>query len=147
MSAFARAGGEESRPPTRDRQVLSDVDAFRDRERVLYLDAKISHCAVELCVPEQQLYGAYVARLSVDERCFGAAKGMRAVGGRRKSYCGDPFVDEASILARGHWICPIDATWKQPIRRSQIPPPDPVRNSDTRLLGNFELDRRSSLSL
>ena len=55
----------------------SDVDLFRYRERVVDLDAEISNGALDLCMPQKELYGSQIAGTSIYQGRFGPTKGMR----------------------------------------------------------------------
>lgn len=52
----------------------SDVNLFRYREGVIYLDAQISDGAFDLRVPEQQLDGPEISGAPVDESSFGTSQ-------------------------------------------------------------------------
>jgi hypothetical protein len=57
---------------------ISDVDLFRYRQGVIYLDAEISDSAFYFRVTEQELHGSQVAGSTVDECCFCPPQRMRA---------------------------------------------------------------------
>ena len=48
--------------------------AFSERERILDVDAQVSNGALDFRVAEQDLHGAQVARLLVDDRGFGSSQ-------------------------------------------------------------------------
>lgn len=55
---------------------ISDVNLFRDCERVIDLDAQISDSAFDLSVPEQQLDRPQISSTSIDQGSFGAPQRM-----------------------------------------------------------------------
>jgi hypothetical protein len=46
----------------------SDVNLFRYRERIVYLDPEVPDCAFDLGVAEQQLHSSQVARSPINQR-------------------------------------------------------------------------------
>ena len=50
-----------------------DINLFRYRERVVYLDPKIAHRALDFRVTKQELDGPKVAGTSVDQGRLGSA--------------------------------------------------------------------------
>ncbi len=48
----------------------------------VHLDAEIPHGTFQLCMAEQQLHSTKILRSPVDQRGFGSAHGMGAVGCR-----------------------------------------------------------------
>jgi len=85
-------------PPLPRRPIASDFNGFRDGERVFQLDAKISHRAVHLGVPKQQLHGAEIAGLTLDLRDLGPAHRMGAIGCWLQPDRCDPISDQPGIL-------------------------------------------------
>ena len=77
----------------------SEIDAFRDGDGVINLHPEIAHRAFELGVTEQQLHGAQVAGLAIDQRCFGAAQRVRAVCGGVQADRADSSLHDARVLA------------------------------------------------
>lgn len=64
---------------------------------------------------EQKLNSAQVPSLAVDQRCFGAAHGVRAVLFYRQANTFDPFADQTRILpCREVVFAPVSA-WKKPL--------------------------------
>ena len=77
---------------------LSDVDRLRDCQRVIYLDAEVPDCALDLGVAEQNLHGAEIACFSVDECGLGSPQGVRPENRRIKSDQQQPLIEEPGIL-------------------------------------------------
>jgi hypothetical protein len=65
---------------------------------VLDIDAEIAHGAFDLCVTQQNLHRAEVARLLVDDGRLGSPERMRAVILSSQADPCDPLVHEPSIL-------------------------------------------------
>ena len=75
-------GLAESRPARRLgdlRRAGLDVDRFSDFQCVVDLDARVSYCALELFVSEQQLDSPEVFSATVDRGRLGAAQQVGAV--------------------------------------------------------------------
>ncbi|MEY9523994.1 hypothetical protein ABIF70_005135 [Bradyrhizobium japonicum] len=67
----------------------SDVDLFCYRERVVDFDPEISNGALDLCVPQKELYGSQIAGPSIDQGRLGPTKGMRPEKVRVQSNVGE----------------------------------------------------------
>ena len=80
----------------------SDVNLFRYREGIVYLNAEVSYGAFNLGVAEQELYGSQVAGSAVDQRRLCSPKGMRTKKFQVQPDTGDPFRQKPCILPRGH---------------------------------------------
>jgi hypothetical protein len=52
---------------------------LRDRESVIDLDAKISDCAFNLRMAEQQLHGSQIASSAIDQSGFGSPLSPRPI--------------------------------------------------------------------
>ena len=78
----------------------SDVNLFGYGERIIHLNTEVTHGALDLGVPEQQLNCAEVAGSAIDQRCLRSPQRMRAIKGGIEPNDGDPPGDEAGILAR-----------------------------------------------
>mgnify|MGYP003575346523 CR=1 FL=1 len=61
-----QASGEHSRRGNA-RQVELDLCAFSESEGVLNLNAQVTDCRFDFCVPEQDLDGSQISRLLVDD--------------------------------------------------------------------------------
>lgn len=53
---------------------MSEIDALRNSEGVIDLNAQITHGAFKLGVPQQELNGSQVTGLPIDQRRFGATQ-------------------------------------------------------------------------
>src|SRR5688572_4403692 len=68
-----------------------DVNLLGYGEGVVNLDAQIPHCALDLCVAEQQLDGPEVSRASVNQCCLGPAQRVRAIQMRVQPDSNEPI--------------------------------------------------------
>ncbi len=78
----------------------SDVNLFGYGERIIHLNTEVTHGALDLGVPEQQLDRAEVASSAIDQRGLRSAQGMRAIKAWVEPDDGDPSGEETGILAR-----------------------------------------------
>ena len=53
---------------------FADIHLLGYRERVIHLDSKIAHGALDLSMPEQQLDSSEIAGATVDQRCLRSAQ-------------------------------------------------------------------------
>lgn len=56
-----------------------DVNLLRNGDRIVYLDAEVPHCALDLAMPEQQLDGSEIACAPVNEGCLCSSQRVRPV--------------------------------------------------------------------
>ena len=68
----------------------SDVNLFCYREGVVDLDAEIPNGALDLSMPQKELYGSQVAGSAIDQGRLCPAKGMRSEQMRIQSDVGEP---------------------------------------------------------
>jgi hypothetical protein len=47
---------------------ISDINLFRYRKRIIYLDAEVSDGAFDFCVARQELHGPQIAGSTTDQR-------------------------------------------------------------------------------
>ena len=80
------------------------LGAFRKGERVLYVDAEVPNGAFDLRMAEQDLNGAQITCLLVNDGRLGSAQRMRPVILPAQPDPDDPFIDESSILAGADMI-------------------------------------------
>ena len=86
--------------------------AFSERERILDVDAEVPNGALDFRVAEQDLHGAQIARLLVDDRGLGSPQRMRPVVLRPQSNPGHPLINKSSILPSADMIGVIDPARK-----------------------------------
>jgi hypothetical protein len=89
--------------------------AFSERERILDVDAQIPNGALDFRVAEQDLHGAQVGRLFVDDRGLGSSQRMRPVVRRPQSDSGHPLINEPCILPGADMVGVID-----PARKNEL---------------------------
>ena len=87
---------------------------------------------------EQQLAGAKVPGLLVDQRHLGSSQTVCAVGTRVEVDHANPAVDDACVLARSDVPAGIAAAWEQPIIRPSAAEVEPLRQRVSRRLCDFE---------
>jgi hypothetical protein len=51
---------------------ISDIDLFRYRQGIIYLDAEVSDGAFDFCVAKQELHRPQVAGSTIDQRRLGS---------------------------------------------------------------------------
>lgn len=73
----------------------------RQFQCVIKLNAEVANRAIKLSVPEQQLNGADIAGLAIDDRGFRSAHGMGAVRGLRQADHADPAINNTAVLPCG----------------------------------------------
>ena len=73
---------------------------FRDLQRVIYLDSKVSDGALQLGMAEQDLHGPQVLRALIDQRCLSSPHRVRAIDRRIEADGGNPLMDDPGVLSR-----------------------------------------------
>jgi hypothetical protein len=73
----------------------------------------MTHCALKLGMPEQQLNGPQVLRAPVDQRCFRSPHGVGAVRSGIQIDRTHPGSDDACVLPGGKVRRLCNPTWKQ----------------------------------
>lgn len=82
--------------------------ALSEGERVLYVDAKIANRALDFRVAEQDLHGAQVACLLVDDGRLGSAQRMGTVIFPAQSDPSHPLINKSRILPSADMLRMID---------------------------------------
>ena len=98
-------------------------------EGILDVNAEIADRALDLRVSEQNLHGAEISRLLIDDGRLGSTQRMGPVVLPAQPDPGNPFVNKASILPRADVIGMIDPAGKT--KSSSVPP---RRSSQARML-------------
>jgi hypothetical protein len=80
------------------RSRFSEIDARRDLQGIINIDAEVSHRALKLGVSEQELDSPQVAGVAVNEGGLGAPQGVRAIGCRVQPDRRHPALNDASGL-------------------------------------------------
>ena len=78
---------------------MLNLRAVSERERILDVDAQVPNSALDFRVGQQDLHGAQVTRLLVDDRSLGSPQRMRPVVIRPQSNPGHPLISKSSILS------------------------------------------------
>ena len=86
--------------------------AFSQREGILDVDTEVADRALDLRVAQQDLHGAQVSRLLVDDGSLRSAERMRAVILAAQSDPRDPLVNKTGILPGADVVGVIDPARK-----------------------------------
>ena len=95
--------------------VPSDFGPLGQLQGVFDINAKIADSALDLGMTEQDLHRAQVARRLVDDRGFGASKGVSTVILGLEADADDPLANEAGILPRAHVPHIVVTAWEDEI--------------------------------
>ena len=68
-----------------------DVNLLRNRDGIVYLDAKISNRAFDFGVTKKQLHGPQISGAPINQRCLGSAERMCAIDMRVKPNTREPI--------------------------------------------------------
>ena len=101
--------------------MLLHLGALGESERILYIDAQISNGAFNLSVTQQNLHGAQVASLLVNDGRFGSAQRVGAIILPEQSNPGYPLINKSSILPGADMIGVIDPARKDKVARTAPP--------------------------
>ncbi|BAE52453.1 hypothetical protein amb3649 [Paramagnetospirillum magneticum AMB-1] len=120
---------------------------FGKMQRVLYVDAKVADRALDFGVAKQDLHGAQVARLLVDDGRLGAAQRMRSVVLRTQTDPSNPFIDETRILTSADVLGMIDPAGKHEIVKRASSTIEPGKNAVASGFKELELNRPAGFLL
>ncbi len=121
--------------------------AFSKGERILDVDAQIANRALDLRMTEQNLHGAQVTRLLVDDRRLGSAERMGAVVLRAQSDPGHPFINEPGVLPGADVVHVINPARKDELVECAASAFEPSQNAATGGLKELELNGLAGLLL
>ena len=76
-----------------------EFSLFRDSQRIIDLDAEVTHSTFQFGMTQQELHGAQIACLFVDQRRFSPPQRMCTVFARIKTNARDPATHDPCILA------------------------------------------------
>lgn len=85
---------------------LSDLYALGEHEGIFDIDTQIANCRFDLGMPKQDLNGAQIDGLLVDEGCLRPAQRMCAIILRSQSDGSHPFIDKTSLAYWRALRCP-----------------------------------------
>ena len=122
-------------------------DLLGDAERIINLDAKITHGALQLRVAEQQLHCSQIAGLLVNLCRLRSAQRMRAICRAIEPGAVRPSMDDAGVLPRRQVRLSPQTAWEQILSPCATETGQPISDSASGLLGNFELNRSARLLL
>jgi hypothetical protein len=124
----------------------SDLRAFGEDQCILYIDAEISDSALQP-VTKQDLYGAQIASLLIDDGRLGSAQRMCPVVLLAQPNSGDPLVNETSILTGADVIAMIDPARKDEVVERASSAFEPSENAAAGRFQEFELNGPTGLLL
>ena len=110
-------------------------------QSVFYLDAEVTNRAFELCVAQEELYGAQILCSSIYQRRFGAAYGMSTVSGRIEANLLDPGIYDPRILPGAQMRRLTNLARKEKVVGPKARHSNPVGQSGPCRLSDFELHR------
>lgn len=125
----------------------SDIDGFGDVQGVLEINTQVAHGAVHLGVAEQELDCTKISRFPVDLRRLGASQRMRSVAAWLKTDRRHPISNEARILPGRDVLPVVKAARKEERTADHLGPRDPVRDRETGVFRDFELNGPLCLAL
>src|SRR5258708_6201262 len=121
--------------------------AFGEGERILYIDSQIANSTLDLRVAEQDLHGAQVTCLLIDDGCLGSARRMGSVILRTQSDPGHPLVNKSSILPSADMIGVIDTAREDELVKRAASAFEPGQNAAAGGLKELELNGPAGLLL
>ena len=77
-----------------------DFGLFRDFQRVIYLDSKVTNGALEFGMAEQNLHGPQVLRAFVDQRGLCSPHRVRTIDRWIEADGSNPLMDDPGVLSR-----------------------------------------------
>ena len=134
------AGAEEFARPLHLRPL-------RECERVLDVNAQVPDGALDLRMAEQDLHGAQVARLLVDNGSLGSAQRVRPVVLTAQSNPSYPLVNEAGILPGADVIGVVNPAREDEVVERTSSAFEPCMDAATGRLEELELNRSTGLLL
>ena len=75
-----------------------DFRSLSQKQRVFYIHAQIPDSALDFGVAEQDLHGAQVSGLLINNRRFGPPQGMGTIILPSETYACDPLIHQSRIL-------------------------------------------------
>ena len=124
-----------------------NLRALGESERILYIDTQISNSAFNLGVTQQNLNGAQVARLLVNDGRFGSAERVGAIVLPEQSNPGYPLINKSCILPGADMLGVIDPARKDKVVKGASATFKPSQDAGAGGLQELELDRPTGLLL
>lgn len=124
-----------------------DFGAFSEMQRVFNVDAEVADRALDFGVAKQNLHGAQIAGLLVDDGRLGAAQRMRPVVLWTQADPDYPLIDEARILPGADVIGVIDPAGKHEIVKRPASTFEPGKNAAASRFKELELNRPAGFLL
>jgi hypothetical protein len=141
--------GSGNRGPTgwKGRAGGSKLNLLRDAEGVIDLDTEIADGAFELRMSEEELYGSQVPRLLINLRRLGATHRVRAIRRTIETGTLNPSMDDARVLACREMRLLAETAREEVLTPYPTETGQPISDSASGLLGDFELNRSARLFL
>lgn len=130
-----------------DGRTTSDLGSLSQEKRVLYIDAKIAYCVLDLRVAKQDLDGTDVSRRLVDHRRLRASERVCPILLWTQSDCAHSLIDQARVLPRAHVACVINPARERIVVDRATASIKPSQKAGSNIAGDFELNRSSRLLL
>ena len=125
----------------------SELDLFRDAERIVDLDAEVANGAFQLCVPEEQLDRPQVAGLLVNLRHLCSLHRVRPISRAIETGAFNLAVDDTSVLPCRYVRLIMKAARKEVLAVLWCGTDQPIADCCSGLFGDLELDRPPGLFL
>src|SRR6516165_8531289 len=125
---------------------LLKFDLLGDAERIINLDPEVTHGALQLRVAEQQ-HCSQIAGLLVNLCRLRSAQRMRAICRAIEPGAVRPSMDDAGVLPRRQVRLSPQTAWEQILSPCATETGQPISDSASGLLGDFELNRSARLLL
>ena len=103
MAALVGPGKPQNPAPDQPHDagaLISALDMLSHLQGVIDVDAEIAHCTIDLAVPQENLHGAEILRLPVEQRRLGATQRVRAILSLISLHQRDPLLHHPRILPR-----------------------------------------------
>lgn len=115
------------------------------REGVLYVNAQIANGALDLRVAEEDLHGAQVACLLINDGRLGSVQRMSAIIRRAQADRSHPLINKPSILPSTDMIGVIEPARKDKLVKRAASALKPGQNAAASRLEQFELNGSAGL--
>jgi hypothetical protein len=132
-------GGEE---PGR-----SDLGALRQRESIVYVDAKIANGVLDFGMAEQYLHSAQIAGGLVNDRRFRVPNGMSSILLTTQADAADPLIDQPRVLPGAKVISVVDTAREDIVSQCAAPSFEQGKQARSCVCQQLELNRTTCFLL
>jgi hypothetical protein len=123
----------------------SNFSPFGQFRCILYINAEIPDCVLDLGMAKQDLDRSKVAGGLIDHGSLRSPQGMRTVILSTKPVPSDPLIDQSGVLPRAEMIDVVDTTGKGMVINCSSPSLKPSKQTCSDLGRDLELHGASSL--